>query len=232
MVHSRLPPELWMIVFRRATDVPSSLNTSPLDALDNSPRSWSEFPSSYDDPSIGVSLKTKARIGLVCKSWRKLFMRILCEKVAIGFPYKMWITLESCFNTFQKMYPDEDALSSAVKYLRFGSEPTTKDDEQAFHSFNRLFPTLKNLQIISIFRFSSISHLITEDGSCGLRHIHWGGAQNDLNELIRFRTNLLKLEVLDLHVCLSMDLNTGESTYGKPLHFAKPGEVTFPVFTL
>jgi hypothetical protein len=160
-------------------------------------------------------------------NWRRLFMRVLCETIWVrSFPGRLWTTLEACFGTYGTMFPEEESLSLA---LRFTGEPNSKDKE-ASQSFRHMLPTFTNLEILRTSHFAHISYLITEDRTCCLRHICWVGLQDDLNEVLRFQSNLLNLEVLELRVRMGMDLRTGKTTMINHFASQNPEKSLSPAF--
>src|SRR5712671_494761 len=71
----RLPPELWLLVFRLATSAP--IHTSA---------SYEPFQSCHDTTAAlsDAALRDKCTLTLVCKQWRALATDILYEDIRIG----------------------------------------------------------------------------------------------------------------------------------------------------
>jgi hypothetical protein len=73
-----LPPELWLKIFRHATDVPGAFDTSLLPPTSTQARAWTIHPSTFY-PSIS----NKTMLALVCKEWRTVSMELLYESICI-----------------------------------------------------------------------------------------------------------------------------------------------------
>jgi hypothetical protein len=75
MPFSPLLPELWVLIFRLATEVPGELDTSELPPLCDESRSW--------DLEFGSSLATKTSLALVSKLWNLPSLPLLYESVQL-----------------------------------------------------------------------------------------------------------------------------------------------------
>jgi hypothetical protein len=81
----RLPPELWLIIFRLATDAPEAYDTSILPPLTSYPRSWDDHDA-LSGPEIDVhnfAVHTKYCIALVSRQWNGLALGLLYEHVLV-----------------------------------------------------------------------------------------------------------------------------------------------------
>jgi hypothetical protein len=72
-----LPPEIWRLIFRFATELPGLLDTSPLPSLCDDQKPWSfEWTTTTD-------LVAKSSLTLVCSQWYSLAIEFLYEYVRI-----------------------------------------------------------------------------------------------------------------------------------------------------
>jgi hypothetical protein len=107
-----LPPELWSMIFRIATDVPGLLDTSPPDPLSVDARSWN---AEFDN----IDRSTKRALVVVCKAWRKLALVYLFEHLVIVRKrrlHQLAITLNSGHSSVAT--PFHDSSSGVGRYVK------------------------------------------------------------------------------------------------------------------
>ncbi|KAI0311506.1 hypothetical protein OF83DRAFT_1177505 [Amylostereum chailletii] len=90
MVFTRLPPELWLIIFKMATDVPGILDPDITDPFDEPEPAGLPAGDSYfvglrhQTRSVRASVRVKSTISRVCQQWHALVIPILYQTLYIS----------------------------------------------------------------------------------------------------------------------------------------------------
>jgi hypothetical protein len=140
-----LPPELWRLIFRFATELPGLLDTSPLPPLCDDERPWTFAWATKTD------LVTKSSLTLVCSQWYSLAIEFLYEYIVIKKAQTL-LRLSQSLEANVKRNPttapaDPNPLGWHIKHLHLDlglveSAPTD--------SINRLLQLCTDVQCIDL----------------------------------------------------------------------------------
>jgi hypothetical protein len=205
-----LPPEIWAIVFRFATETAGEFDTSELPPLEDGPRSWDDRPSSIPQKT------TKLSLSLVSKLWNRLSMSLLYEHVRVSTSRGFL----SVLRTLEGKKQDPDNLGSGSEPFEFNAGWHTKCFDITFRkqidlalvssaitarrlvSISSVCPNLRMFEVYTTTEFDSLLALIT-DGETRLnqsiRHLRVGHNSNG-DSLCAWVSSFPMLEVLIMEV--------------------------------
>jgi hypothetical protein len=191
-----LPPEVWRIIFRFATDVPGIFDTSFLPALQNSPRSWSEV-------NDATSFRTKFALVRVSRLWNQMSLPLLYEYVFI----RNANVLDAFATRLQNRNNEEDYVARAatlahqLRYTKRLEMPAYLDRQEAFgREMTIILSSCPNLVVLHMDENTLFLPPILPSlqKTCrGVKHLRWR-FRGPGDALLRVIPSFDALEVLDI----------------------------------
>jgi hypothetical protein len=146
-----LPPEIWKLVFRLATEEPHELiSTWPLDPL-NKDLPPSDSAIADIQSSHNVAARTKVSLVLVSKKWNALALELLFEYISVKSKSALAV-VASAVQRKNDVEPDTNHLGWFARRADFHEDLFTDDRDKAFivDRASTIFKNCVNLRILSL----------------------------------------------------------------------------------
>jgi hypothetical protein len=211
---SSLPSELWLTIFRLASDIPGILDTSVLPSLQDCPRSWLKV----NEATRKTSFMTKLALVRVSRLWNQISLPLLYEHVFIRNADELaaWVArLPNCNDG--GYYASTEVTSPHLSWYTKRLEIAYFDvhSEELIRDMTTILSSCPNLIVLHVGENAVFSTpvLPSLQKACdGAKHLRWEsrpGTDDLLSILFAFET----LEVLEIHDGIFYaDWETAEAT--------------------